>query len=374
MKWKSTCSGAMALALSLLAVTPVAARSGSAIASAGRPGFAAQRPLRFSITDLGALAGGFDAEGYSVNTGGDVAGRSSVVIRGVPTTQAFRYRAGKMTALGIPKGAQASFGYGVNGRDQVAAAAEFDGAEYPYIAGPGAHTSWDRLPIPAGTKGFSAVFSINQADEAVGFVQGMGANLWVRHAGQYRRVRLTSSPFGEADSVDNAGDIVGFISPHSYPNQAALLWPRGAKAVALGTFGGRGARAVDVVSSSATSITVAGSAETRKGAQVPAVWVISRHGKKWIAGEPKPLSLPRRFNAGEATGVSAGGWIVGYVFDVTTYEAVLWRDGGVVSLNSLGASASGWDLSRAQSINLRGQITGWGTQHGKLRPFLLTPR
>jgi hypothetical protein len=42
-------------------------------------------------------------------------------------------------------------------------------------------------------------------------------------------------------------------------------------------------------------------------------------------------------------------------------------------LNSLIPSNSGWSLTIATSINVRGQITGQGTINGEQHGFLLTP-
>ena len=55
--------------------------------------------------------------------------------------------------------------------------------------------------------------------------------------------------------------------------------------------------------------------------------------------------------------------------------ALLWsKETGVRNLNKEIPKNSGWFLSAADSINLSGQITGWGTVNGETHGFLLTPR
>jgi probable HAF family extracellular repeat protein len=56
------------------------------------------------------------------------------------------------------------------------------------------------------------------------------------------------------------------------------------------------------------------------------------------------------------------------------FTAFLWtRERGMQDLNTLIPANSGWSLSLARSINLRGQITGQGTIGGQQHGFLLTP-
>jgi probable HAF family extracellular repeat protein len=76
-----------------------------------------------------------------------------------------------------------------------------------------------------------------------------------------------------------------------------------------------------------------------------------------------------------------GGWSTafamnddGEVVGWSGYTAFLWtHKKGMQDLNSLIPGNSGWSLSIATSINLRGQITGQGTINGEQHGFLLTP-
>jgi hypothetical protein len=45
----------------------------------------------------------------------------------------------------------------------------------------------------------------------------------------------------------------------------------------------------------------------------------------------------------------------------------------MTDLNALIPADSGWELIRAEAINARGEIVGWGKKGAKIRAFLLTP-
>jgi probable HAF family extracellular repeat protein len=71
-----------------------------------------------------------------------------------------------------------------------------------------------------------------------------------------------------------------------------------------------------------------------------------------------------------AFGINDVGQVVGW----SGFTAFLWtRENGMQDLNSLIPSNSGWSLSLATAINVRGQITGQGTINGQQHGFLLTP-
>jgi hypothetical protein len=56
------------------------------------------------------------------------------------------------------------------------------------------------------------------------------------------------------------------------------------------------------------------------------------------------------------------------------YAAFVWsREKGMQDLNTLIPSNSGWTLTMATAINVRGQITGEGDINGQQHGFLLTP-
>jgi probable HAF family extracellular repeat protein len=79
-----------------------------------------------------------------------------------------------------------------------------------------------------------------------------------------------------------------------------------------------------------------------------------------------------------AYGINNSGQIVGYCAAWDEYKedaAFLYTNGTMVKLNSLltGASAVGWDLRVAYSINDSGQIVGYGVKNYLGHGFILTP-
>lgn len=54
-------------------------------------------------------------------------------------------------------------------------------------------------------------------------------------------------------------------------------------------------------------------------------------------------------------------------------RAALWTNGKVIDLNQALSPTSGWQLTDAQAINARGQITGGGLINGEFHAFLMTP-
>jgi probable HAF family extracellular repeat protein len=76
----------------------------------------------------------------------------------------------------------------------------------------------------------------------------------------------------------------------------------------------------------------------------------------------------------EARAINVAGDVVGRgIPDLGTSQAVLWRDGAAVDLNTL-ITAAGWILTSATGINDAGQIVGAGLRDGQIRAFLLTPQ
>jgi uncharacterized membrane protein len=85
-------------------------------------------------------------------------------------------------------------------------------------------------------------------------------------------------------------------------------------------------------------------------------------------------SASRINNLGHALGWSALS-LDGTSNNLGPERPVLWRDGGVVELQSVldAVSGAGWTISIASGINNLGQIVGLGIHNGKTRAYLLTP-
>lgn len=83
--------------------------------------------------------------------------------------------------------------------------------------------------------------------------------------------------------------------------------------------------------------------------------------------------LPGGFSS-LARGVNEDGQVVGSSRAFRARRAFLWQaDTGMVDLNDLIPTNSGWQLEYARGINNVGQITGWGHLGVVRHSFLLTP-
>lgn len=340
---------------------------------------ASKGPPSFTVTNLGTLPGGFDSEGFGISSSGDVVGSSGVVTgkgkHREETTHAFLYQRGKLIDLGAPPGALASYGYGVNDTEMVAAAAKLTHSEAPYSASfRHGRRVWTPLPSFNGSGTLSVAHGINNSGVLVGSAARTGAAVWQPKSGGYRLTALTHSRPTFAEAIDSRGDVVGYRSTGPYPKSPGILWVRGRGFVSLPTLGGMGSEGLAVVAPSSTAIEVAGSAQTKVGGERATIWRVHIRRGRWTVSKPRDLGVQQGFAQSEASGVNAAGLVVGFSFKGASYEACLWDSGTVKLLNSLIPKRAGWNLVRATAINMRSQITGWGATANQQRAFLLTPR
>ncbi|HEY9024613.1 MAG TPA: hypothetical protein VIP05_09945, partial [Burkholderiaceae bacterium] len=76
-----------------------------------------------------------------------------------------------------------------------------------------------------------------------------------------------------------------------------------------------------------------------------------------------------------ATGINAGGTVVGYSVSHRKSLAFTWANGHMQSVNSqLDPSIQAlWDVYTAKAVNDAGEILGWATTNGSIHMVLLTP-
>lgn len=325
----------------------------------------------YKIRILGLLHRGFDAEAFAVNRKGRVAGYGSVVVknggRRIVTTHAFISHSRRIVDLGTPRGASASFAYGLNRHGLVAAAAKIGRQEQPYavrlIHGQG---KWMALP---GHADGGLTQAVNSSGTVVGTLAGERATLWRSDARGFRLVALPLSNQSQALAIDDKGDVAGSSTAGSQP---ALLWPRGTSRLVLPGLGGLGSQADSVISTSRRTIVVAGGSHLRAGNERAVTWKVREVKGRWVAGTPQILGVLKGYQQSRAYSVNAKGWIVGISFDRTSYRAFLWKAGSMRSLDSMIHTTSHWRLTRGSAMNGRGQIAGWGNYRGQQRAFLMT--
>ena len=226
-----------------------------------------------SATELGAYPGTSTAESraYGINDAGDVVGYSFWYDTGDFYWLATLWKSGKIYALGPVE------------------------------------------PIPARQ---SEALDINNFGQAVGWstVNHVSqAALW--QDGLTTTLPMPGGSPGEAHSINDAGQIVGWFSPYT-DNIHAFIWENG-RSTDLGTFG--------------NSLTYAEAINNR-------------------------------------------GQVVGYSQGENGCRPFIWEGGSLVDLNDLVSSESNWLLETAMDINDAGQIIGAGRNPaGQVEAFLLTP-
>jgi probable HAF family extracellular repeat protein len=166
-------------------------------------------------------------------------------------------------------------------------------------------------------------------------------------------------PFGGAGILNNAGDILGWSYDPATFASFPVVWDRAHHLTVIDTPG--------VLSSFPRAI----------------------NDRRWVVGQfQAPDYSYKAFlwrpNAGltvlpgliasqqltYATGINNRGQIVGAAIPQTGSftSAVLWENGQIKDLNTLIGPWNGWFLSTAESINARGEITGFGVYVDPAKP------
>jgi probable HAF family extracellular repeat protein len=244
-------------------------------------------------------------------------------------TDAFLRNGGRLTNLGdLGNGSQ---GNGINDRGQVAG------------------WSFNTTPDPADPG-----------------IPEQRAVLWDK--GAMLDIGTLGGPHAQATAIDDRGQITGSAMA-DLAGGGAFLWSRGSM-TALATLGvpcatgsaidDRG-RIVGDVCTAIPDPSLAGATED--------------HPALWDRGTVRDLGLFPGDPDAQALAINNRGQIVGQSGDQSgPFRAVLWQDGGLIDLNTLIRTGSGWQLLSADGINDRGQIVGYGiSPNGSVHGFLLTP-
>jgi probable HAF family extracellular repeat protein len=297
-----------------------------------------------SITDLGTL-GGNQSIANAVNNRSQVAGvalntipdaytsTGAFAVAGATQAHAFRWTKSQgMQDLGTLGGTD-SIAVVTNERGQIAGWSFTNTTVNPVSDSCGSNVPtedpfiWKNgKMIDLGTLGGTCgqAYSLNNRGQVVGFSDVLGDStehpfLWSEREGM-KDLGTLGGTFGHADYINDAGEVVGTATPTGDPFGRAFLWRNGV-VTDLGTLG------------------------------------------------TDPDS--------EAFGVNMQGQVVGNtgVFGVVDHRAFLWEHGGpMVDLNTLIPSNPDLQLTRALYINDRGEIAAQGNfSNGGIHAFVLIP-
>jgi probable HAF family extracellular repeat protein len=361
-------------------------------------GITLQPPPPYSITDLGTL-GGNESLAYGISREGLVAGTS--MLSGGSSQHGFVWNSSTgMQDLGTLPGGASSQARGVSyfkvkHGDVVTTVLGVVGSSQD-VTGASWGVFWENGIISnLGTfslNDLNTVFSINGAGQAAG--GGLGcqspchAFVWSSSAGFTDLGTLPSScpPICYASSaalgINDYGEVAGWsdlaISSNSSATHA-FRWDPVAGMTDLGTLPGGSPSSANGISECGQ---IVGSSWTYGPSSHAFLWTpASASGRQGCdsfnsqSGMIDLGTLPGGVYS-YATAVNSAQQVVGssWVDSSGTVRAFLWSSStGMVDLNTLIPSGSGWTLSVANAINDAGQIVGYGTNpNGEVHAFLLT--
>jgi len=333
----------------------------------------------YTITEIGALKGDNESNGFAINNLGDVVGCSDTqTSEGYPCTGLvagqhafFWHKDAGMKDLGTLAGATVSGAIGVNDSGVVVGYSNVEGQPATNFAA----VQWTSKGVitnlgglPGGSS--SAAFQINSAGEAAGdsFLSSgaVNATSWTGT----KITNLGSLPkaiFTAGLAINDSGQIVGeSVLSYGPPFQSRAFRWTGSTMKNLGTLSGGITSIANAVNSS--GVVVGQSDGTATGGN----W----HAVLWSASNKiQDLGVLPGGTYSIAFGVNDSGVVVGYgnIFNNAAHAMVWTADGGMKDLNYLIPANSGWVLINANAINNVGQITGYGTRNGHNHAFLLTP-
>ena len=209
---------------------------------------------------------------------------------------------------------------------------------------------------------FSSVprlFPVTNLDEVVGFSVPQ-AFLWTAQKGMQSLGTLPGGYYSQALGINDAGQVVGF-SNAADGNWHGFRWTKSQGMRVLRYLpGGK--------SASANGINQHG--QIAGGSSLAACGFCS-HAVVWNQnGSVQDLGVLPGQGWSTAFAINDFGQVVGW----SGFTAFIWsEEDGMQDLNRLIPGDSGWQLTTANAINDKGQITGQGTINGEAHGFLLTP-
>jgi probable HAF family extracellular repeat protein len=283
-------------------------------------------------TDLGTLPGDISSWGLAINDAGQAVG----VSESGSAQRAFLWSNNTMTALGS-LGGNNSAGQAINNSGTVAGYTQLPTGQFR--AARWSNGTLDTLGTLGGTNS-SVATGINSAGQIVGYsyVTGTTNQLrgWIWQNGVFTELRpLEGGTFVSPTGINDAGTVVGWGDS----NQGTRGWRwQGGTMTMLGTLGG-GTFAYAINSSGSVAGSSCGEGCAASHAAL-------------LDGNVVDLGVFSGDANSVAEGINSGGQVVGLSWG-SNYHAVLWQNGQIINLGTLGG-----DFGEAKGINVSGQIVG----------------
>jgi probable HAF family extracellular repeat protein len=336
--------------------------------------------VRYTVTEIGVVPGkqsSFLAVSGSVNNNSVVAGYSYNGEFGdstfLTTAVAFTWENGVLQPLPLLSGWASAFAFGLNEHKQVYGTANNTDAQGNLMQ---TAIIWDRgIPVNLGTlhpNSVSAALGINNRDEVVGSSFSLDTNIsspFVWYKGQMTALPLLPNAVGgEADGINDGGQIVGFLDFGSTPPPGtgefhSVLWSpksQGYVVQDLGTLGGDFGSAQYINNRGQ----VVGWASDESG---------DSHAYFWSGGPLQELSTETAFS--QAFAINQREQILGRFLRADDNVVLfLWEDGVLTDLNDLVPPGTPLLNFSPGGLNNRGEIAATAVlPDGTTVAFLLTP-
>jgi probable HAF family extracellular repeat protein len=305
---------------------------------------------QYTVTDLGTLAGDGVSKGYALNNAGSAAGVSETPTAAIATL----FHGGKATSIST-LGGSVSVANAINATGQIAgwnsfnSSASFDPQAFLYSNGNMTNINSPSL-FPSGTE----AYGINNSDEVVGtgYLTDSNFHAFLYSAGKMTDLGPPGAYQASAVAINNPGQIIGgyYLSSgvageflFTNGKMTTLPAPAGASAVSAFAINDNGE--------------IAGAIFFTSGAP--------SHAAKFLNGVWTDLGAISGAATSRAAAINLSGQIVGTaIFPQTQYHPpkpgkhvpFLSTASGLVNLNTLIPTGTGFVLTDAIAINDSGQI------------------
>jgi probable HAF family extracellular repeat protein len=320
----------------------------------------------YTITDLGTLPGNSVSKASALNDAGEAAGISETPTASIATM----FSGGKATSIST-LGNSVSLANAINGSGEIAgwnsydSSPNFDPQAFLYSNGSMKNINSPSL-FPSGTE----AYGINNAGEVVGtgYINSSTFHAFLYSGGKMKDIGPSGAFQASAYAINTAGQIVGTYSLNSGAS-GTFLYTNG-KMTTLpnppGSRGGFGAAIND-------NGEIVGTLYPSEGS----------HAAKFSDGAWTDLGNLTGAQGSGATAINTAGQIVGTAIFPPIYKPFragkhvpfISTAGGLVNLNTLIPSGTGFTLTDAVDINESGQILCDATNaSGNAHAVLLNPK